>query len=97
MLRRGEQNSLFHQAGGIADASDIVSLCLNGKIVEVRATKNNSRVGGSRKQADASEHSGVKTHTFSKRLFRYSGLEHCPSVKIACCLPWFSVFVHIFQ
>ncbi len=35
-----EQNTLLHQAGGIADACDVVPFGLNRKIVEVHPTKN---------------------------------------------------------
>src|SRR5271154_7058531 len=58
-----------------------MSLRLNGKIVEVGATENNSGVGRSGEKANVSEDSGVKTHTLSRRLSRYSGLEHCPSLR----------------
>src|SRR5580704_1946981 len=81
MLSGGEQHALLHQAGGIAYACDVVSLRLNVKIVEVRATEDDFSVGRSWEQADVSENPGVKANTFSRRLSRYSGLEHCPSLK----------------
>src|SRR5580692_7703060 len=81
MLRRREQDSLLHQAGGVADSRNVVALSFNGKIVEVRAAKDDARVSRRRKEANMSEDSGVKTHTFSECLSRYGGLNHCPSVR----------------
>jgi hypothetical protein len=46
-------------------------LCFNGKIVEVRAAKDDSGVRGSGQQADVSKDSCVQTHTFGERLTTY--------------------------
>jgi hypothetical protein len=66
-------------------------------MVEVHAAKNDAGIGRRRQQADVSEDTRVKTHTFSVRLASYGGLKHFPSAKIACCRPRFPLFVHIFQ
>jgi hypothetical protein len=54
-------------------------LGFNGKIVEIRAPKNDAGIGWRRKKAHMSEHPGVKTHTFRKRLSCYGGLKHRPT------------------
>jgi hypothetical protein len=79
MFGRRKPHALFHQTGGIADASDVVALSFNGKIVEIRAPKNDAGIGWRRKKAHMSEHPGVETHTFRKRLSCYGGLKHRPT------------------
>src|SRR5260370_12729176 len=46
MLGGGEQNALFHEARGIADASDVVPLRFDREIVQVNAAKHDTGIGG---------------------------------------------------
>src|SRR5260370_29137 len=48
MLGGGEQNALFHEARGIADASDVVPLRFDREIVQVNAAKHDTGVGWGR-------------------------------------------------
>ena len=51
MLGGGEQHTFFHQAGGVADARDVLSLRFDVKIVEIRATKYDAGVWRRRDEA----------------------------------------------
>ena len=76
VLGRGQQHALFHQAGGVADARDVVALRFDRKIVEVDAAKNDAGVGGSGSQTDVAVDSGVESHTLGGRRAQNGGLKH---------------------
>src|SRR5258708_38925833 len=80
MLGGGEQNALFHEARGVADASDVVPLRFDREIVKVNAAEHDARVGGSGHQAEMPVHAGVEAHTLGKGLISDGCLEHYPGV-----------------
>jgi hypothetical protein len=47
VLGGGEQDTLLHEAGGVADARDIVAMGFDGKIVEVDAAEDDAGIRGS--------------------------------------------------
>src|ERR1700757_2409864 len=47
MLGRGKKYALFHQTGGVADASDVAPTGFNRKKVKVGAAKNDATISGS--------------------------------------------------
>ena len=50
MLGGGDEDTLAHQAGGVADFRDIAAGGGDGKSVEVRAAKDHAGAGGGWKQ-----------------------------------------------
>jgi len=76
MLGGGEQNTLFHEARGVADASDVVPLRFDREIVKVHAAEHDAGVGWGRYQADMPVHAGVEAHTLGKGLISNGCLEH---------------------
>ena len=65
MLSGREQNALFHQAGGVTHASDVVSLCFDGEIVEINAAENDAGFSRCGDQTDVTVHPSVEAHTLS--------------------------------
>jgi len=59
MFGGGEQDALLHEAGGIADAGDVVAVGLDGEIVEVDATEDYAGIGRSGLKAEIGVHAGV--------------------------------------
>ena len=59
MFGGGEQDALLHEAGGIADAGDVVAVGLDGEIVEVDATEDYAGIGRSGLKAELGVHAGV--------------------------------------
>jgi hypothetical protein len=76
VLGGGKQDSLLHEAGGVADTSDVVAVGLNRKIVEVHPAKNDAGVGRSGEKAKVSVNAGVETHTLGFNRAMDSGLKH---------------------
>jgi len=76
MLGGGEQDALLHKAGGIADASDVVAVGLNRKIVQVYAAENDAGIRGSGEKTKVSVHAGVETHTLGFNRAMDGGLKH---------------------
>ena len=72
----GEKYALLHEAGGVADASDVVAVGLDGKIVQVNAAEDDAGVWGSGLKAELGVDAGVETHTFSFYGPIYRRLEH---------------------
>ena len=72
----GEKYALLHEAGGVADASDVVTVCLDWKIVEIDAAEDDAGVWGSRLKAELGVDAGVETHTFGFYGPIYRRLEH---------------------
>lgn len=73
----GEQDALLHEAGGIADAGDVVAVGFNREIVEVNAAEDDASVGRSGLKAEFRVNAGVKTHTLDFYGAIYRGLKHC--------------------
>jgi hypothetical protein len=59
----GEQDALLHEAGGVADAGDIVAVGFDREIVEVDAPENDAGVGRSGLKAEFCVNTGVEAHT----------------------------------
>jgi len=47
VLGGGEQDALLHEAGGVADASDVVAVGFDRKIVQIHAAENDAGIRGS--------------------------------------------------
>src|SRR5260370_1134524 len=97
MLRSGEQNALFHEAGGIANASDVLPLRFDMKIVQVNAAKNDAGFGRGGGQTHVTVHPGMEAHTLGKGLSGNGSLEHFPNIILACCSPTINEFVLYYQ
>lgn len=76
MLGGGEQDALLHEAGGVADASDVVAVGLDGEIVEVDAAEDNSGVGWSGLKPKLGVDSSMKAHTLGFYGTMDCGLKH---------------------
>ena len=76
MLSGGEEDALFHEAGGITDARDIVAVGLDRKIVEVYAAEDNAGVWRRGLKAELGMDAGVETHTLGFYGALDGGLEH---------------------
>ena len=59
MLGGGEKDALLHEAGGIADAGDVVAVGLDGEIVEVDAAEDYAGIRGGGLKAELGVHAGV--------------------------------------
>jgi hypothetical protein len=59
MLGGGEQNALLHEAGGVADAGNVMAVGFDGEIVEVDAAKNDPGIRGSGLKTEFSVNAGV--------------------------------------
>ena len=68
MFGRGDQHTLLHQAGGIADFRNVSTDCFNRKTVEVSAAKHNAFSG--RRWQHAQAHRGATVQTYSLALDR---------------------------
>jgi hypothetical protein len=76
MLRGGEQDALLHEAGGIADPGDIVTVGFDREIVEVDSTENDASVRGSRLKPELGADACVETHTLGFYGAMNGGLKH---------------------
>jgi len=76
VLGGGEKNALLHEAGGVADASNVVAVGFDGEIVEVDAAENDAGIGGSGLEAEFCVDSGVETHTIGFDRAMDGGLKH---------------------
>src|SRR5207248_6235776 len=78
VLGGGKQNALLHEAGGIADASDVMALRFDMKIVQVNAAKHDACFRRRGYQMDVAVHSRVEAHTLGEGFSCDSSLEHFP-------------------
>ena len=76
MLGGGEEDALLHEAGRVADASDVVAVGFDGEIVEVDAAKDDAGVRGSGEKAELGVDAGVETHTLGFYCVLNGGLKH---------------------
>jgi hypothetical protein len=72
----GKQNALLHEAGGVADASDIVAVGFDGEIVEIDAAKNDTGIRGSGLKTELGMDTGVEANAFGFHGTMDGGLEH---------------------
>jgi len=75
VLGGGDEHAFLHEAGGVADASDVADVGLDGEIVEVGAAEDDARVGWGRSQAQVAVHGGVQTDPRGFDLALNCGLE----------------------
>jgi len=76
MLGGGEQDALLHEAGGVADARDVVAVGFDRKIVEIHAAENDAGVRRSREEPEVGVDASVETHTLSFNRAVDGGLKH---------------------
>jgi hypothetical protein len=76
VLGGGEQHALLHEAGGVADASDIVAMGFDGEIIEVDTTEDNSGVRRSGLKPELRVDARVEAHTFDFHGAMDGGLKH---------------------
>jgi hypothetical protein len=72
----GEQDTLLHEAGGVANASDVVAVGFDGEIVEVHAAEDNPCVWRSGLKPELGVDAGVETHTLGFYGTMNCGLKH---------------------
>jgi hypothetical protein len=77
VLGGGEQDALLHEAGGVADASDVVAVSFDREVVEVDAAEDDAGVRGSGEKTEVRVDTGVETHTLSFDCAVDCGLKHC--------------------
>ena len=58
----GDEHTLAHEAGGVADLGDVASGGRNLKVVEVGAAENNARSGSSRQQPHGNRRTGMEPY-----------------------------------
>lgn len=76
MLGGGEQDALLHEAGGVADAGDVVAVSFDWEIVEIHAAENDAGVGGSGLKAKLRVNASVEAHTLGFNRAVDGGLKH---------------------
>src|SRR5215472_12582777 len=74
----GQKDSLFHEAGGVADAGDVVALSFNREVVQVQAPENDAGFRRCRYKAYKALYASVEAHTFQTGFSGYCCLEHSP-------------------
>jgi hypothetical protein len=72
----GEQDALLHEAGGVADASDVVAVGFDREVVEVDAAEDDAGVRGSGEKTKVCVDTGVETHTLGFDRPIDCGLKH---------------------
>jgi len=76
VFRGGKQHALLHQAGGITDAGDVVTMRFNGEIIKIGAPKDDSDVGGSWYESHVAVNTRVQTHAAGCNFALNGSLEH---------------------
>jgi hypothetical protein len=76
VLGGGKKDALLHEAGGVADASNVVAVGFNGEVVEVNAAKNDAGVRRRRLKTKLRVDAGVETHTLGFYWPMNCGLKH---------------------
>src|SRR5260370_40671113 len=97
MLGGREQDALFHEAGGITNASDVEPLGFDMEIVQVNAAKNDACFGWGGGQTHVTVHSGMEGHTLGKGLSGNGSLGPFPHMILACCSPTIHAFMLYYQ
>ncbi len=72
----GEQDALLHEAGGIANASDVVAMGFDGEVVKINAAENDAGIRRSGEETKVCVYTGVETHTLSFDCAVDCGLKH---------------------
>src|SRR5207302_9690235 len=65
MFGGGNQHAFFHQAGGIADPSDVAADRLNLEAIQVGSPKDNPTARGRRNQAQVNGSAAVETDSLT--------------------------------
>ena len=78
MLGCGDQHPFLHQAGGIADASDIAPAGFDGKVIKIGTTEDDAGVCWRGSQSDMAEDASVKADAFGRDFVLKRRLEHVP-------------------
>src|SRR5437588_6631031 len=86
MLGGGKQDTLLHQAGGIAYAGYVVPLGFDGEVVQIHAAKDDTSLGRSGNQPHTPTHARVETHTLGTGFSGYGCLEHSPTLDCSILL-----------
>ena len=55
-----DQDALFHQAGGVADAGDVAAAGFDGEAIEIGAMEDDARAGGSGQDSEVDGSSAVE-------------------------------------
>src|SRR6266436_1054481 len=76
VLGGGEQDTLLHEAGGIADASDVVAVSFDWEIIEINAAENDAGIRRSGEETKVRVDTGVETHTQGLDCAVDCGLKH---------------------
>jgi len=67
---------LLHKAGGVANASDVVAVGLDGEIVKINSAEDDASIRRSGQQTEVRVNTRVKTHTLSFDCAVDCGLKH---------------------
>ena len=65
MFGGGDQNTLIHQTGGIADTRDVIPRGRDGEIVQIRTAEDNARTRWRRCEANAHIHAVMQAHALN--------------------------------
>jgi hypothetical protein len=76
VLGGGEENALLHEAGGVTNASDVVAVGFDGKVIEVNTAEDDPSVWRSWLKAELRMDAGVETHTLGFHGTMNCGLKH---------------------
>ena len=76
VLGGGEQDTLLHEAGGVADAGDVVAVGFDGEVVQVDAAEDDAGVRWSWLKLELGVDTCVEAHTFCPYGAIYRGLKH---------------------
>jgi len=94
----GEQDTLLHEAGGIANASDVVAMGFDGEVVKINAAEDDAGIRGSGEETKVCVYTGVETHTLSFDCAVDCGLKHKGYlIRVAHCRPNTLYFVLCIQ
>ena len=62
MFRRGDEDALLHQAGGVADFGDVTADGLNLKTIKIGTAKNNTGARGRRNDVKSDGSAAVQAY-----------------------------------
>jgi len=79
VLGGGEENALFHEAGGVTHARYVVALRFDGKVIEVHAAKNDAGFGRRGDKPNVAVDTSMESHAFGDSRPGDGSLEHIHS------------------
>ena len=62
MLRGGDENALFHEAGGVTHAGDVTADGLDGEAVQIDAVEDDAASGRSGKHSQGNRRAAMQTN-----------------------------------